>query len=111
MNLNLCKAMEHKIPEMPEGVAAFVRDVSEKADIRRILLFGSRARRDAAERSDYDIAIEAPEMSEDAWIKIEHMAEDAQTLYKIDCLRYETAPEDLKRNILKDGIVLYERAN
>src|SRR3989344_2902447 len=35
--------------------------------IQRLILFGSRGRGDDQERSDYDIAVDAPEMSDVEW--------------------------------------------
>ena len=79
--------------------------------VERVWLFGSRARGDCFERSDIDLAIEAPAMAHHDWLKIRLDFEDeAPTLLLIDLLRWEEAPEDLRAQIRDEGIVIYERA-
>ncbi len=76
---------------------------------RRIFLYGSRARGDHAPRSDIDVAVNAPDLPEKAWDRIEDLAEEAETLYKIDCVWFQNAPKTLSDNILRDGKILHER--
>ena len=79
--------------------------------VERVWLFGSRARGDNFERSDIDLAIEAPAMSHDDWLRIKlDFADEAPTLLLIDLVRLEEAPEILREQILEEGIVVYERA-
>jgi uncharacterized protein len=83
------------------------RDVA----VERVWLFGSRARGDNFQRSDIDLAIEAPAMSHDDWLRIKlDFADEAPTLLLIDLVRLEEAPEVLREQILEEGIVIYERA-
>ncbi|MGH6896910.1 MAG: type VII toxin-antitoxin system MntA family adenylyltransferase antitoxin [Geminicoccaceae bacterium] len=78
--------------------------------VERVWLFGSRARGDNFERSDVDLAIEAPAMAPDDWLRIKLDFEDeAPTLLLIDLVRFEDAPEILREQILDEGIVVYER--
>jgi predicted nucleotidyltransferase len=79
--------------------------------VERVWLFGSRARGDDFQRSDIDLAIEAPAMSHDDWLRIKlDFADEAPTLLLIDLVRLEEAPEILREQILEEGIVVYERA-
>ena len=79
--------------------------------VARVWLFGSRARGDNFERSDIDLAIEAPSMDHGDWLRIKLDFEDeAPTLLLIDLVRFEDAPEILREQILDEGIVVYERA-
>jgi predicted nucleotidyltransferase len=79
--------------------------------VARIWLFGSRARCDNFERSDIDLAIEAPAMDPDDWLRIKLDFEDeAPTLLLIDLVRFEDAPEHLREQIRDEGIVVYESA-
>lgn len=52
---------------------------------------------------------EGPDLPENAWDRIEDLAEEAETLYKIDCVWLQKAPKTLSDNILRDGKILYER--
>ena len=80
-------------------------------EVERVWLFGSRARRDQFERSDVDLAIEAPAMDPDDWLRIKLDFEDeAPTLLLIDLVRFEDAPEHLREQIRDEGIVVHERA-
>lgn len=78
----------------------------------KIVLFGSRARGDAQDRSDIDIAIEVPKASSWAWSKfVLDLKEQSQTLLPIDVVRFENAKPSLRRIIEKEGICLYKRAH
>lgn len=95
-------ATEHK------ALPALISNLAELG-AERIILYGSRARGDAAERSDIDLAIDAPDISERKWFAIEDAVEKTDTLLKIDCILLQKAPDKLKENITRDGKVLYER--
>ncbi|WBL37194.1 nucleotidyltransferase domain-containing protein [Tepidiforma flava] len=75
--------------------------------IRRIILFGSRARGDARERSDVDLAIEAPGADPVAWDDILAALDEAPTLLQLDVVRLEDAPEALRAAIEREGIELH----
>lgn len=47
-----------------------VRRLARHPGVVRVWLFGSRARRDNFERSDIDLAIEAPALDPDDWLRI-----------------------------------------
>jgi len=88
-----------------------IRDLADRLArhpaVERVWLFGSRARGDNFERSDIDLAIEAP----DDWLRIKRNLEDeAPTLLLIDLVRFEDAPKHLREQIRDEGIVVYERA-
>jgi len=86
-----------------------IRAFAAQSGVQKIILFGSRAREEAEERSDIDIAIVAPEVSEREWLDIYFLKEDLDTLLPIDLVRLEEAPPALKNRILKEGVVLFER--
>jgi len=85
------------------------RRLSVFPEVERVILFGSRARGDAAPRTDIDVAVECPTADIRRWFEIEEAAENAPTLLKIDLIRLDRAPEDLAANIRREGRVLYER--
>jgi uncharacterized protein len=78
--------------------------------VERVWLYGSRARGDQFERSDIDLAVEAPAMDPDEWLRISlDFADEAPTLLLIDLVRLEEAPAHLREQILDEGIVVHER--
>ncbi len=104
-------------PGLPEDFARreLILDLAQRLArhpaVERVWLFGSRARGDNFERSDIDLAIEAPRMDRHDWLKIKlDFEDDAPTLLLIDVVRWEEAPEHLREDIQDEGILLYERA-
>ena len=89
----------------------FIETLKSFFFVEKIILFGSRARGDYLEKSDIDLAILCPTATDRDWWVIQDCVENADTLLKIDCVRLETLPADsaLKKNILSEGIVLYEK--
>ena len=86
-----------------------VRILEDHPEIVRAVLFGSRARGDADERSDVDIAIEAPNVSQREWLDITFQLEESNTLLQIDVVRWEEASAGLRKRISVEGKVLYEK--
>ena len=78
-------------------------------EVERVVLFGSRARGDAEERSDIDIAIDAPNASQRLWSDILEVVEESNTLLSFDIIRYDDASDNLRTAIETEGISLYER--
>ena len=72
----------------------------------KIYLFGSRAKKTYDERSDIDIAIDAGKpmtMTEKG--QINSMLDALNIPQKIDLIDFNRAPQALKDNILKEGIL------
>ena len=78
--------------------------------IEKIILYGSRARGDSRERSDIDLAIVAPQAHTSDWLVVVDILDDADTLLKIDSIRYDALPTNsaLKKAIDIEGVVLYD---
>ncbi|WP_227780085.1 nucleotidyltransferase domain-containing protein [Rickettsia sp. Tenjiku01] len=64
----------------------------------------SRARGDNDERSDIDIAIICPNITDQGWLEVMSIIKNADTLLKIDCVRFESTKisSELYKNILKE---------
>ncbi|MBP1157480.1 MULTISPECIES: nucleotidyltransferase domain-containing protein [unclassified Paenibacillus] len=86
-----------------------IDSLSPYREIEKVILFGSRARGDAEERSDIDLAIQAPEADLKTWMNILHSVEDLDTLLLIDVIRLEEASSDLRLKIESEGKMIYER--
>ena len=86
-----------------------VRKFSALPEVRRVILFGSRARGDAGERSDIDLAIDAPGVHLRQWYNIADVVEELETLLPIDLVFLAEATSTLLDKITSEGAVLYER--
>jgi len=86
-----------------------VQKLGAQPNVTRVWLFGSRARGDAGDRSDIDLAIEAPAANRREWLELCRLVEEADTLLPIDVVRLEDAPAALRKAIEHDGQVLFER--
>ena len=97
---------------LPEktGIRAVVleenRFMAEQYNLRRVILFGSRARGDFTERSDIDLAVSGGNTSAFALA----VDEETDTLLKYDIVNLDRPVDTaLLDNIRKDGIILYEK--
>src|SRR2546421_10286112 len=99
---------ENAMMKLPLSVERLLRKLADLPEVRRIMLFGSRAYGDAGARSDIDLAIEAPDATRRQWIEITLLVEDADTLLPIDLVRLEEASPALRKRILMEGTVLYD---
>lgn len=79
--------------------------------VEAIWLYGSRARGEGQSRSDIDLAILCPKATEEEWFEIREIINTADTLFHIDCLRFDALPkgDKLQEAILRDKMVLFER--
>ena len=89
----------------------FLKQLTDCSFIEKIILFGSRARGDNQERSDIDLAIVCPKATDQDWRQVLDITENADTLLKIDCVRFNTLSDisELKKNIIKEGKVIYAK--
>lgn len=89
-----------------------ILNVIKEFGVNKIILFGSRARGDFKDTSDIDIAIEFLTDDKDNFIKIQTKLEELNTLYKFDIVDFRSIKDSkFKNEILKDGIVIYNKNN
>ena len=80
--------------------------LAQKCGIKRIVLFGSRARGDNRKNSDIDLAISGGNINR---FKAE-IDDEVNTLLMFDVLNLDTDNQkDILKSIRKDGIVIYEK--
>lgn len=78
--------------------------------VKEIWLFGSRAKQKEQERSDIDLAIVCPQASSEDWQKVLSIIHEADTLLKIDCIRFDTLTDQrLKKEIEDTKVILFQR--
>ncbi len=90
-------------------VIQFVLKTAQKQlPLKKVFLFGSRARGTEFKNSDYDLAIFAPGVTELEWSRFYlKVLEEKPSLHKVDLLNLEKCNEKLKKRILKEGKILY----
>lgn len=90
---------------------SFLTSLTKLPFIEEIWLFGSRGRGDNNERADIDIAILCPNANEDDWHQVLAIIDDADTLLKIDYVRFDTLNDDdkFKQNIINFKKILYKK--
>jgi len=72
--------------------------------VRRVLLFGSRARGDARPDSDFDIAVDHGSDERAFADFANRMQESAPTLCDLDLVDFARAPAPLRRRIDEQGV-------
>ena len=86
-----------------------IKDISafaEKNNINKVILFGSRARGTHQERSDVDIAVMGGNF--EGFLYDVH--ENAHSLLSFDIVNLnEKTSEELREEIDRDGVVIYEK--
>ena len=88
----------------------FFEKIAALPYVEAIWLYGSRARGDNQPRAGIDIAITCPTADSRQWSTIMDIVENADTLLKIDCVRFDQIMNDkLKENILRDKKVIYAK--
>jgi len=84
-----------------------------KRKLKRVVLFGSRARGDNSENSDYDFYIDAPDVKSlfdlgGLYIDFENeLQKDVDIVMVPD--EYTKIKQSLLENIVEEGIVIYEQ--
>lgn len=87
-------------------VLSQICDLAAQYGLRKVILFGSRARGDFKERSDIDLAVSGGNISGFALA----VDEETDTLLQYDVVNLDSlVDEALLENIEKDGKVLYEK--
>ena len=96
-------------PQIPAAIPPLVAVLTGIAVVEQVVLFGSRARGDARPRSDIDLAVAAPRANAIDWARICDVVDEAETLLKVDLTRLDRAPNELRDEILREGVLLYAR--
>ncbi|MCD7883846.1 MAG: nucleotidyltransferase domain-containing protein [Lachnospiraceae bacterium] len=92
---------------IPDKVLKDIRLFAKQHDIKKVILFGSRARGTHTARSDIDIAV----CGGDTLGLYFDLVERSHTLLMFDVIYLDKGIDDeLKREIERDGILIYEEA-
>ena len=83
-----------------------IRNLAQKYDIEKVILFGSRARGDFRRTSDIDIAVTRGDFARFAL----DVDEETSTLLEYDIVNLDRDMQDeLRESIEKEGRILYEK--
>lgn len=89
---------------LPDRVVRDIVKFAQKNGIKKVILFGSRARGTHTKRSDIDLAVSGGKVT-DFYFDLE---DHAYTLLMFDVVDLDKKiSEELKSEIAKDGIVIY----
>ena len=93
--------------DLPDRIVRELRSFAQKNSITKIVLFGSRARGTNTERSDIDIVVYGRNFDDFYW----DVKEKTHSLLMFDIVQGDAPVSDeLKEEIEKDGVVIYEKA-
>ena len=83
-----------------------IKDYAELYELKKVILFGSRARGDYKEKSDIDLAVTGGNVAAFS-IAVD---ENTSTLLKFDIVDLDASvQEELSQSIEREGIVIYEK--
>ena len=92
---------------LPERVEREIVMFAGNHSVTKVVLFGSRARGSNTERSDVDIAVYGGDFDEFYW----DIKENVHSLLMFDVIDMDSGiSEELKKEIERDGVVIYEKA-
>jgi predicted nucleotidyltransferase len=101
------KGVDHMNYNIPERVVRDISAFAKKYDVCKVILFGSRAKGTNSERSDIDIAVMGGDFEGFYW----ETKENVHSLLSFDIVDLNTnVSEELKKEIDKDGVLIYEKA-
>ena len=94
---------------LPGSIKNLVKRIIQEICPNEIILFGSRARDDHRENSDFDIAVRSATPIPSAnWARLQvALEEEPITLYRVDLVDFSQLNEDYKKRILSEGKTLY----
>ena len=101
------EAVSHMKYNLPDRVLRELSSFAKESSVIKIILCGSRARGTNTERSDIDIAVYGGDFDNFYW----DVKEKIHSLLMFDIVQADgSISDELKQEIEKDGVVIYEKA-
>jgi predicted nucleotidyltransferase len=113
MTVSLSHNADADIAEKPITEYRFFQELISKPFVEAVYLFGSRARGDNREKSDYDLGAVCGDANENEWKSLEKLVRNnEELLVKVDIIRLEQKTEQpFLCGIIRDRKLLYLREN
>lgn len=94
--------------KLPDSIQTVVKKIVEIAEPEAVILFGSRARGENRENSDFDICIKHKHCDEISWTKLLlEIIEEPITLYSVDVVEEEKLMPEYVEEVKNRGLLLY----
>ena len=92
--------------DIPDVVLKDIAAFAENNSVEKVVLFGSRARGTNTERSDVDLAVYGGDFDSFYW----NITDNVNSLLYFDVINADkNISDELKKEIARDGIVIYEK--
>lgn len=102
----MIEMVDMKETGIKEIVLEEIRNYAKQFNIKKVILFGSRARGDYKAKSDIDLAVSGENISAFSIM----VDENTSTLLKFDIVNLDASvQQELLQSIEEEGIVIYEK--
>lgn len=92
---------------LPTSIKNLVKYVVEQVQPNQVILFGSRARGDNRENSDFDIVVTGS-IEPEKWTQLMVDLEEKKfSLYPVDLVQLKNLGHDYEKNIRSEGKIIY----
>ena len=100
--------IKYDIPD--RFLSELIKYCATNANIKKVLLYGSRARNDFRFNSDVDLVLYTTNITHSEQNLIEYRVQEVPTHLKIDIVfMNRLTKKELIQNIKRDGVILYEQ--
>lgn len=98
---------------LKDSIIINIKDVLFKYDeIEKAMIFGSRARGNYKKASDIDIAIFSQNITSTRLNLLRNDFDELDIIYTVDIVDfYKVSKEELKNNIINEGIIIFNRGD
>ena len=87
-----------------------VNKLAQIPTVQKVILYGSRSRGDAGDRSDIDLAVETEAVDPRVWYDITSTLEDLPTLLLVDLVLLNEVTGDFRTKIYAEGTIIFDRS-